>query len=247
MGCLGTGSFILAPQTSKEQPNHRHLDQCFACLDLALIILAHSPIARDPTQCSFHYPSPGQDAEATRAWLPFDHFKVPTTLGLAPGGQFLASVRSIGPDLFQTREHWGKPDKQTPSPFSIVQISGTQLKRISSMDETLYDDKLSGDITKERYEEKHGQFMKQQADIENQLTNVDASMGERLEQHLVILELSQKAADLYAKKTPEQKHLIISKLFENLTLKGGVVSVKYSKFAEAIVDNVQKTRNLMEA
>jgi hypothetical protein len=59
--------------------------------------------------------------------LPFDHFKVPTTLGLAPGGQFLASVRSIGPDLFQTREHWGKPGKQTPSPFSIVQISGSDI------------------------------------------------------------------------------------------------------------------------
>jgi site-specific DNA recombinase len=129
----------------------------------------------------------------------------------------------------------------------IVGTLQTQLKRISSMDELLYDDKLSGDITKERYEEKHGQFMSQKADIENQLSNIDASMGERLEQRLVILELSQKAADLYAKKTPEQKRLIISKLFENLTLKGGVVSVKYSKFAEAIADKVQKTRNLMEA
>ena len=59
--------------------------------------------------------------------MPFDHFKVPTTLGLAPCGQFLDSVRSIGPDLFQTREHWGKPDKQTPSPFSIVQISGSDI------------------------------------------------------------------------------------------------------------------------
>jgi Recombinase zinc beta ribbon domain len=122
-----------------------------------------------------------------------------------------------------------------------------QLKRIGSMDETLYDDKLSGDITKERYEEKHGQFMIQKADIESKLTNIDASMGERLEQRLVILELSQKAADLYAKKTPEQKRLIISKLFEKLSLNGGVISVKYSKFAEAIADNVQKTRNLMEA
>ena len=108
------------------------------------------------------------------------------------------------------------------------------------MDETLYDDKLSGEISKERYEEKHGQFVKQKTEIENQLTNIDASMGERLEQRLVILELSQKAADLYAKKTPEQKRLIISKLFDNLTLKGGAVSVKYSMFASAIADKVQK-------
>jgi hypothetical protein len=120
---LGLALWSTLPFHSREQqPNHRHLDQRFAGLDLPLIILAHSPLARDPTQCAFHYPSPGQDAEATRAWLPFDHFKIPTTLGLAPGSQFLASVGRIGPDLFQAREHWGKPGKQTPSPFSIMQI-----------------------------------------------------------------------------------------------------------------------------
>jgi site-specific DNA recombinase len=129
----------------------------------------------------------------------------------------------------------------------IVGSLQAQLKRINAMEETLYDDKLSGDITKERYEEKHGQFVSQKADIENQLTNIDVSMGERLEQRFVILELSQKAAGLYAKKTPEQKRLIISKLFEKLSLKGGAISVKYSKFAEAIADKVQITRNLMEA
>lgn len=121
-----------------------------------------------------------------------------------------------------------------------------QLARIDSMDETLYDDKLAGEISKERYTEKHQQFMRQKADIENELSNLDTALGERLEQRLVILELSQKAADLYAKKTPAQKRLIISKLFEKLTLKGGSLSVKHSKFAAAIADNVQKTRNLME-
>jgi DNA invertase Pin-like site-specific DNA recombinase len=128
----------------------------------------------------------------------------------------------------------------------ITNTLHAQLARIGSMDETLYDDKLSGDISKERYDEKHAQFMTQKADIESQLETIDASMSERLEQRLVIFELSQKAADLYAKKTPEQKRLIISKLFEKLTLKGGAISVKYSKFAEAIADKVQITCNLME-
>jgi len=122
-----------------------------------------------------------------------------------------------------------------------------RLKKIDVMDEMLYEDKLTGDITKERYAEKHEQFMKQKEDIQSQLEGLDASMGERLEQRLVILELSQKAADLYSKKTPAQKRLIISKLFEKLSLNGGVLSVKYSKFAEAVADKVQKTRNLTEA
>jgi hypothetical protein len=88
--------------------------------------------------------------------------------------------------------------------------------------------------------------MEQKADIENRLVNVDASSDLRLEHALVILELSQKAADLYTKKTPEQKRLIISKLFAELTLKGGSLSVKYSKLAVAIAEKVQKTRNLLE-
>lgn len=122
----------------------------------------------------------------------------------------------------------------------------SQLRRVETMDEMLYDDKLSGDIDKDRYAEKHKQFMEQKSDIESRLANIDVASDLRLEQSLVILELSQKAADLYVKKTSEQKRLIISKLFAELTLKGGFLSVKYSKFAEAIAEKVEKTRKLME-
>ena len=48
-----------------------------------------------------------------------------------------------------------------------------QLKRITVMDETLYDDKLSGEINKERYQEKHELFMHQKADVESQLASMD--------------------------------------------------------------------------
>jgi hypothetical protein len=129
----------------------------------------------------------------------------------------------------------------------VVSSLQAQIKRITVMDETMYDDKLSGEITKERYEEKHEHFMTQRAELEQRLGEIDAEMSERLELRLVILELSQKAASLYARKSPEQKRLIISKLFEKLSLQGGFVSVKYSKFAEVIANNVQKTLILMEA
>lgn len=129
---------------------------------------------------------------------------------------------------------------------AVASLQG-QLSRIATMDETLYDDKLSGDITPEKYKEKHGQFMSQKEQIEDQLAHIDESLGERLEQRLVILELSQKAADLYAKKTSAQKRLIISKLFENLTLQGGVLSVSYSSFAKAIAFGVRSTQELMES
>src|SRR6266581_5548374 len=34
-------------QTSEEQPNHRHLDQCFTRLHFSLVVLTHSPGSRE--------------------------------------------------------------------------------------------------------------------------------------------------------------------------------------------------------
>jgi len=120
-----------------------------------------------------------------------------------------------------------------------------QIDRIQRMDDSLYDDKLSGDITPERYKEKHEQFVSQKAELTHQLSKVDVASAQRLEYGLVVLELTQKAGLIYAKKTPEQKRLIITKLFTNLTFSDGGVSVKYTKFAHAIAENVQLTRNLL--
>lgn len=120
-----------------------------------------------------------------------------------------------------------------------------QIDRIQRMDDSLYDDKLSGDITPERYKEKHEQFVSQKAELAHQLSKVDVASAQRLEYSLVLLELTQKAGLIYTKKTPEQKRLIITKLFTNLTFTEEGVSVKYTKFAHAIAENVQLTRNLL--
>jgi site-specific DNA recombinase len=129
----------------------------------------------------------------------------------------------------------------------LARAAQAQIKRVTSMDESLYEDKLSGDITKERYEVKHGQFMTEKADYESKVAKLDMDLSDRLEQRIGLLELSQKAAEIYASKAPDQKRLIISKLFASLTLKSGELSVTYSNFVRAIAQRVQKTTKLMEA
>jgi site-specific DNA recombinase len=121
-----------------------------------------------------------------------------------------------------------------------------QIARLDRMDINLYDDKLSGEISQERYEAKHEQFIAEIAELTKRLNMQDAMLAQRLEQKLVLLELSQKAAELYRKKSPEGKRLIISKLFKDLTIKGGILSVTYTNFARAIAENVLETRKLME-
>jgi site-specific DNA recombinase len=121
----------------------------------------------------------------------------------------------------------------------------TQIERLTRMDTNLYDDKLAGDISIERYEIKHHELHKQIVELQDKLSSIDQTLGERLQQRLVLLELSQRAAELYPKKTPEQKRLIITKLFQKLTYDHGSISVIYTNFARAIAQNVHLTRNLI--
>ncbi len=121
----------------------------------------------------------------------------------------------------------------------------TQIDRIKRMDDELYDDKLAGDISKDKYVEKHEVFKAQKTALEAQKAKVDALVTKSLEQRLVILELAQKAAIIYQNRMPEQKRLIITKLFKRITTHNGVVSVSYTNFCRAIADKVLKTSKLI--
>ncbi len=120
-----------------------------------------------------------------------------------------------------------------------------QIDRLCRMDESLYDDKLAGDISPEKYAEKHADFTARTEELEKQLRSIDTSLESRLDQVLVLLELSQKAAEIYAKKTPQQKRLIITKLFKNLTFEGESLSVSFTNFAQRIANNSEKTRQIL--
>jgi DNA invertase Pin-like site-specific DNA recombinase len=120
-----------------------------------------------------------------------------------------------------------------------------QIERIKRMDGNLYDDKIAGEITPEQYHTKHDDLMAQKLGLETRLGQIDQSLTMRLERRLVILELSQKAAELYPKKSPEQKRLIITKLFKKMTYDNGIVSVEYTNFVRAIAQNVKLTAQLI--
>lgn len=121
-----------------------------------------------------------------------------------------------------------------------------QIDRLTRMEEMMYDDKLAGDITQQKFDEKRAQFTKQKEMLSAQLGGIDQKMGQFLNERAVLIELSQKAADIYGRKTPSQKRLIISKLFSKLTIKEGAISVEYTSFARFLVQQVHETRKLME-
>ena len=120
-----------------------------------------------------------------------------------------------------------------------------QIDRLIRMEEGLYEDKLAGDISAVRYKEKQAEFSKQKETFEEQLKSIDRSFGNRLDQTLVLLELPQRAAELYAKKQPHQKRIIITKLLENISYDGNSPSVSYTNVAQVIANNVLETKKLI--
>jgi len=121
-----------------------------------------------------------------------------------------------------------------------------QIDRITHMDDVLYEDKLAGDITPDKYKEKHDRFMREKAELEERLAQAGSVSDKSLGQRLIILELSQKAAQIYADKTPDQKRLIISKLFRKLTLKEGELHVEYTNFSKVIAQKVLETEKILK-
>jgi hypothetical protein len=120
-----------------------------------------------------------------------------------------------------------------------------QINRIKRMEDILYDDKLSGEISIERYKHKQASLEQQRTALECKLKQLTADKASHLEQRIFLLELTQKAAEIYTTRTPDQKRLLFSKLFSSITNTKEGVSVKYTKFAEIIAQKSLQTQQLL--
>ena len=127
-----------------------------------------------------------------------------------------------------------------------LQAIDSQLIRLKRMDNELYDDKLAGEISRETYTAKHANLQAQQVELEKKRSKLSDGTGSRVEQRLALLNLSQKAAEIYQTRTIEQKRLIITKLFKSITSFNGSVSVTYTNFVHVIADKTLQTRAILE-
>lgn len=112
----------------------------------------------------------------------------------------------------------------------------------------LYDDKLAGDITKERYETKHKSILEQIQATKDDLAIADSTSAQRHEEAIDLIKLTQTAKDEYLDSDipSEAKRSILTELFESVTLKDNSVSVKYTFFAESVAKRSSKTKEIME-
>jgi hypothetical protein len=115
------------------------------------------------------------------------------------------------------------------------------------MDDMLYDDKLASLISAERYQQKHDGFVSELKSLERQKGGVSQQYEEKYMRGISEIELSPDAKRLFAdtKVTNDEKRIILTKLFKKISLKDNIVSVTYTKLAQAIALNSGQTKETL--
>lgn len=121
------------------------------------------------------------------------------------------------------------------------------LDRVRKQQHILYDDRLAGRITTERYDDLSKSFEAKESDLKVRIDQIDDITHEGFEEGIKIFKISQEAAKTYSKKSVEAKRIIISKLFSNLGWDGSSPLLKLNELAEWIADRSEQTRGLIKA
>lgn len=122
-----------------------------------------------------------------------------------------------------------------------------RIDRIMRMDEVLYDDKLNGLISGERYQLKHNSFMSEIKELQKQQGGVSQEYETKYMNGIANIKLSQQAKRLFKDQTVDvdDKRIILTKLFEKISVKDNSISVKYTKLTQAIARNSGLSKEIL--
>lgn len=116
------------------------------------------------------------------------------------------------------------------------------------MDEMLYDDKLSGDITKDRYESKHADIIKQIEQSNDELLIANETSQEMHNKAISLIKLTQSAKDQYSNNdlSNEAKRTILTELFDSAVYRDSTLSVRYTEFVESIAKRSHESKRILK-
>lgn len=106
--------------------------------------------------------------------------------------------------------------------------------------DNLYNDRLDERITRELWEKKNKEITDEQAGIQEQLTRLKGEEARYFEIWTNMIDLARRAREIYNKRSPEERRLLLSHLFSTLKLKDGAVEPTYKKSTAAIAKRVQE-------
>ena len=111
-----------------------------------------------------------------------------------------------------------------------------RLKRLRGQADLLYEDRLAGYITLEKYQTKHDEIQSEIKALENDLSGLEGNTIEKMEDNISILRLTQEAVKIYKISEMETKRLIITSLFDNIETDGSELKIHLTKLSQVIAD-----------
>jgi len=108
----------------------------------------------------------------------------------------------------------------------------------------LYNDKVDGKIAKEFYERKFRQYTEEKEMVIESIRQHNAGQTKYFELGMSILELAQKAKEIYLNRSVEEKRQLLALTFSNLALKDGNLYPVYHSALQLIAERV-KTGELL--
>lgn len=147
---------------------------------------------------------------------------------------------------------WTKAEllKKYEAEHHVAERSAEQLQlrlsKIDTMLSTLYDDRLEGRIGLEVYDRKVKDLNEEKGALQENIEKAPESRQHDIEASLDLLDLTQKASEIYKTKEIDDKRKILNDLFSNLVLNGSSLLCEFKREVEIVFETVNKTKKLLD-
>ncbi|HVQ44166.1 MAG TPA: recombinase family protein [Candidatus Saccharimonadia bacterium] len=99
----------------------------------------------------------------------------------------------------------------------VIDTLQRQLTRLKRMDEMLYEDKLAGEVSVEKYAMKHAELTERMTSVQERLGEVQGSQGGGESVAVPACDSVNPIVRLYVRSTPDEKRVIMRALFRPLS------------------------------
>lgn len=168
-------------------------------------------------------------------------------------GDLLARLISIAPKNEKVLEVLKQALKESHSDEielhdTKIKNINNQLQRVQQRMVSMYDDKLDGRITSEFYDNKVSQFEEEKETLLSSLQKLEADNTEYYKIGFAIHELALRANKIYLseKATIEERRMLLSYAFSNISILRGNIKVEYTKSFNFLLEWMPKVNKVLE-
>jgi DNA invertase Pin-like site-specific DNA recombinase len=121
-----------------------------------------------------------------------------------------------------------------------IKCFNEQYNRLQRRLDTLYNDRLDEKITSEFWQIKQNEITTEQESIQKDLAKLKTQEAKYFEIWLNIIDLAFRARDIYEKRSPKEKRLLLRHIFSNMTLTDKKALCTKKKAVEVLAKRVQQ-------